>query len=81
MLMKPRDEGIDVSWHRLDYDHASSRKTTIEAGMHAYGQALADGLWPSIDSLPEAEARQTGKPLHPPSLYIEPAISQQVARS
>ena len=81
MLMKPRDEGIDVSWHRLDYDHASSRKTTIEAGMHAYGQALADGLWPSIDILPEAEARQTGKPLHPPSLYIEPAISQQVARS
>jgi predicted phosphodiesterase len=73
MLMNPRDQGIDVSWHRLDYDHAASRKTTIAAGMSAYGQALADGLWPSTDILPETETRQTGKPLHLPPLRIEPA--------
>jgi len=73
MLMEPRDDAIDVSWHRLDYDHAASRKTTIAAGMSAYGQALVDGLWPSIDVLPEAEARQTGKPLHLPLLRIDSA--------
>ncbi len=73
LLLEPRAEGIDVSWHRLDYDHAASRKTTIAAGMSAYGQALADGLWPSIDILPEAEARQTGQPLHLPPLHIDSA--------
>jgi hypothetical protein len=71
MLMQPRDEGIDVSWHRLGYDHEASRKTTIAAGMSAYGEALADGLWPSIDILPETEARQTGKPLHLSHLHID----------
>jgi predicted phosphodiesterase len=74
MLMEPRGDAIDVSWHRLDYDHAASRKTTIAAGMPAYGEALADGLWPSIDILPETEARQTGKPLHLPPLHITPDV-------
>ncbi len=73
MLLQPRDQGIDLSWHRLDYDHVASRKTTIEAGMSAYGQALGDGLWPSIDILPEAEARQTGKPLILPPLRVTPS--------
>jgi len=73
MLLEPRDNAIDVSWHRLDYDHATSRKTTIAAGMSAYGQALVDGLWPSIDILPETEARQTGQPLNPSPLRIESA--------
>jgi len=78
MLLEPHCGGIDVSWHRLDYDHAASRKTTIEAGMSAYGQALADGLWPSIDILPEAEARQTGQPLHLPPLRIDSAPTPDV---
>jgi len=77
MLLEPRCDGIDVSWHRLDYDHPTSRKTTIEAGMSAYGQALADGLWPNIDILPETEARQTGQPLHLPPLRITPVIPAQ----
>ena len=82
MLMQPSDEGIDVSWHRLDYDHESSSKTTIAAGMSAYGQALTDGLWPSIDILPETEARQTGKPLDLPSLHISiPVIPAQAGIS
>ena len=81
MLMEPRNDAIDVSWHHLDYDHAASRKTTIAAGMSAYGEALADGLWPSIDVLPEAEARQTGQPLHLSPLRIEPASKTVLPRS
>ena len=73
MLMEPRADAIDVSWHRIDYDHAASRKTTVTAGMSAYGEALVDGLWPSIDVLPVAEAQQTGKPLQLPPLRIDSA--------
>ena len=73
MLLQPRDGGIEASWHRLEYDFETSRDSTIAAGMSAYGEALASGLWPSIDILPEAEARQTGYPLDPPPLFIEAA--------
>lgn len=73
MLLQPRDGDIEASWHRLDYDYEASRASTIAAGMPAYGEALASGLWPSIDILPAAEARQTGQPLNLPSLRIDTA--------
>jgi predicted phosphodiesterase len=75
LLLEPRDRGIDASWHRLDYDHGASRESTNVAGMHAYGDALSTGLWPSVDILPEAEAQQTGQPLNLPPLHIEPSGS------
>ncbi len=70
MLIDPLADGLQVSWHRLDYDHATSRRTTIAAGMAEYGQALLDGRWPSIDILPAAESRQSGQPLDLPTLRI-----------
>jgi predicted phosphodiesterase len=70
MLIDPVDDGLDVSWHNLDYDHSASQQSTIAAGMQEYGQALVSGLWPSIDILPETEARQTGQPLTLPPLRI-----------
>ena len=73
LLLEPSESGIKASWHQLDYDYSSSRESTIAAGMGAYGNALADGLWPSIDILPAAEAQQTGKPLNLEPLRIEPA--------
>ena len=80
MLMEPRDAGIDVSWHRLDYDYALSSNSTSEAGMSAYGQALVDGLWPSTAVLPEDELRQTGKPLQLSPLRLEPVGAVATAR-
>ena len=70
MMIDPADDGSQVSWHRLDYDHATSRRTTIAAGMAEYGQALLDGRWPSIDILPDTESRQSGQPLDLPPLHI-----------
>jgi len=70
MLIDPLADGLQVSWHRLDYDHATSRRTTIAAGMAEYGQALLDGRWPSIDILPAAESSQSGQPLDLPTLRI-----------
>jgi predicted phosphodiesterase len=76
MLLEPGESGCTASWHRLDYDYSSSRDSTIDAGMSAYGNALANGLWPNIDILSPAEAQQTGQPLDLPALYIEPASPQ-----
>lgn len=70
MLIEPVDDGVDISWHRLDYDYATSQHSTVAAGMHEYGEALGTGLWPSIDVLPETEAQQTGHPLNLPPLHI-----------
>jgi predicted phosphodiesterase len=74
MLLEPGESGCTASWHRLDYDFASSRDSTVDAGMGAYGNALANGLWPSIDILPQAEAQQTGQPLDLQPLQIAPAM-------
>lgn len=81
LLLEPGESGINVSWHQLDYDYLSSRESTIAAGMGAYGNALADGLWPSIDILPDAEAQQTGKPLNLEPLLIEAAYHPRRAIS
>ena len=70
MLIDAEDSALNVSWHRLDYDHESSRQSTIAAGMPEYGQALASGIWPSMDILPETERQQAGQPLNLPPLQI-----------
>lgn len=70
MLIDPVAGGAKVSWHRLDYDHATSRRTTIAAGMAEYGQALLDGRWPNTDILPATESCQSGQPLDLPTLHI-----------
>ena len=70
MLVDPLDDGLDVSWHKLDYDYSSSRRSTREAGMPEYADALATGLWPSLDILPDAERARTGRPLELPPLRI-----------
>jgi len=70
MLIDPIAGGAKVSWHRLDYDHTTSRRTTIAAGMAEYGQALLDGRWPNIDILPATESRQSGQPLNLQALHI-----------
>ncbi|MDH3219251.1 MAG: metallophosphatase family protein [Gammaproteobacteria bacterium] len=70
MLIDPTGERPMVSWHRLEYDYEISRDATIAAGMIEYGQALASGLWPSIDILPDTERRQRGQPLHLPPLSL-----------
>ncbi len=68
MLLDEIGGGLRASWHRLDYDYASSRDSTVAAGMREYGQALEDGLWPSMDVLPDAERAQRGRPLDLPSI-------------
>ena len=67
MLIESEDLGSQVSWHRLEYDVNASQKSTAEAGMVEYAQALTTGLWPSIDILPTLERSECGQ-----RLSIEP---------
>jgi predicted phosphodiesterase len=78
MLLEPAGKGLRCSWYRLDYDFEASRASTIAAGMVEYGEALASGLWPSMDILPETERRQRGRPLDLPPLELHP-VSRRAA--
>ncbi len=64
MLIDPQGGGLDISWHRLEYDYEISQRLTTAAEIAEYGQALGTGLWPNTDILPEIETRQTGQPLN-----------------
>ncbi len=79
LLIEPRDDALEVSWHRLDYDYAASERSTRKAGMREYADALASGLWPSLDILPAAERARTGQPLDLPPLRI-PCLDRSPGR-
>jgi predicted phosphodiesterase len=70
LLLAGADSGFTASWHRLVYDHKLSQRSTKAAGMHEYAKALGDGLWPSLDVLPEAERQQQGVHLQPQPLSM-----------
>ena len=71
MLLEPDNRGLQVSWHRLSYDASKSCQSTRAAGMTQYAQALSDGLWPSMDILPEYERGNRGKRLDPAPLCFD----------
>jgi predicted phosphodiesterase len=70
MLLDRAGEGVSVSWHRLTYDFKQSQASTAAAGMREYAGALADGLWPSMDVLPEVERLRQGQRLQPQTLTV-----------
>jgi len=70
MLLELSEGGFKASWHELGYNYQQSQESTAKAGMVEYAKALGDGLWPSMDVLPEFERRQRGQ-----TLRIEPVIA------
>lgn len=71
MVLSSQAGGVTASWRRLHYDAAPERAAMARRGLSpAYADALANGLWPSLDVLPAAERRLTGLPLAPPPLEI-----------
>lgn len=66
LLQTTADGSIRIGHHRLGYDAESAAKKMVHAGLTGgYHQALLNGLWPSLDVLPEAERSQTGQALDP----------------
>ncbi len=63
-IIDTHKEGLDIQIHSLDYDYPKAQQAMVKAGMdNAYAQALATGLWPSVDILPMPEREAGGKPL------------------
>jgi predicted phosphodiesterase len=63
-LLTPRHGSIDISLHRLAYDHEAAAACMRKSGhADAYALTLCNGLWPSLDVLPLTERNQTGRPL------------------
>ncbi len=81
MLLEARDDALEVSWHRLEYDYEASYRSTLAAGMAEYAQALRDGLWPSMDILPQAERRQRGQALEPAMLTMPGSCARRALES
>lgn len=55
---------IDLVHYRLAYDHRTAAGKMRRHGLpDGYADALASGLWPSLEVLPAAERTATGRPL------------------
>lgn len=64
LLLSPEQDTVRVSWHRLVYPVAETQQAMLDVGLNTpYYQALASGLWPSLDVLPPGERAVAGQPL------------------
>ena len=69
-VLAPLGDGLAVTHHPLDYDHARAAAKMRAAGLPAaYAQTLEDGLWPDMRVLPEAERRLRAHPLTPAAVH------------
>ncbi len=65
-VLAPGADGIEIRHHPLVYDHASAADKMRAYGLpEGYAAALASGLWPSLEVLPEAERAARGQPMAP----------------
>lgn len=72
LLLSLEQGAIKLRWQRLQYDVETTQRIMREQGLdNAYAAALATGLWPSLDVLPEFEKQQTGKALSLPNLLLD----------
>lgn len=68
-LLAPRADGLEVSFHALDYDHAGAAAAMRRARLaEGYAAALETGLWPSEDVLPPTDRARRGLALQPAGL-------------
>ncbi len=69
-VLAPLGDGIAITHHALDYDHARAAAKMRAAGLPAaYAQTLEDGLWPDMRVLPEPERRLRAHPLTPAAVH------------
>ncbi len=65
-LLTPTAKGLRIEHRALPYTHEEASRTMLAAGLPPYYRdALASGLWPNCDILPEAERDFQGVPLRP----------------
>jgi predicted phosphodiesterase len=68
-LLRSSATGIRIEHRQLEYPHYAAAEKMRRVGLsHHYANALAGGLWPSLDILPKGECDRTGFPI-PPSVH------------
>ena len=71
-LIRMGGGGIELSTHRLAYDHTGAAAAMRKFGFaNGYAKALITGVWPSLDVFPPAERAATGKRLRHRSFSVE----------
>jgi hypothetical protein len=64
-LVTPTQAGLGIEHRALVYDHEAAQAAMRRAGLpQCYHDALATGLWPSLDILPQRERSETGCAIH-----------------
>lgn len=63
-ILNPQGGSLSITHQSIDYDfHQAAAKMRAAGVCGEYADALENGLWPSVDILPEAERAATGKPI------------------
>lgn len=58
-------QGVRATWHRLEYDYKAAQAAMQLAKLPPdYANTLANGLWPSMDVLPQTERAEQGQALN-----------------
>ncbi len=71
---------LQIESHALDYDFVSAAMAMRRARLpEGYAEALASGIWPSLDVLPWADRARTGIPLED-TPQAEPVSRQKLER-
>jgi predicted phosphodiesterase len=86
LILNYVDKSVRASWHRLSFDGQKASDTMLSQGLcGGYQKTLMDGLWPSMDVLPERERNQRGQALAPEQVVLangpvdENALADKIA--
>lgn len=70
-MLEATADTLEVTHVPLEYDFAATARKMRTAALPAgYADALASGLWPSLDVLPPTEAAAMGEALQADALSI-----------
>jgi len=79
-LIVPTAGGLDIQHRELHYDPAPAmRKMQAAALPSGYADALATGLWPSCDVLPETELARRGLPIEAQTVSYTESVTSLLA--
>lgn len=78
-LIRSRGGALQLSTHRLAYDHMTAAAAMRRYGhANGYARTLVTGIWPSLDVFPDAEREATGKRVKARSLTLPARVRREV---
>ena len=81
-VLTPCKGSVQVEFCALEYDFAAAQVDMVTAGLPAgYREALATGIWPSNDVLPEQERARQGIALGPEMIMLRCSLQSHVKRT